>query len=35
MVLVEGDTKEHAAPADLLADSSSLFYHMARDAGLV
>ena len=35
MVLVEGTVREYAAPADLLADSNSLFYSMAKDAGLV
>lgn len=35
MVLVEGMVREYAAPADLLADTNSLFYHMAKDARLV
>ena len=35
MVLVEGKIKEYAAPTDLMENSKSLFYHMAKDAGLV
>ena len=35
MVLVEGKVREYAAPADLLADSNSLFFLMAKDAGLI
>ncbi len=35
MVLVEGRVEEYAKPADLLADTSSLFHSMAKDAGLV
>ena len=35
MVLVDGAIKEFAAPADLLSDTTSLFYHMAKDARLV
>ena len=30
-----GQVKEYAAPSELLADDSSIFFSMARDAGLV
>ena len=35
MVLGAGRVLEYAPPAELLANSSSVFYSMARDAGLV
>ena len=30
-----GQVKEYAAPSELLADDTSIFFSMARDAGLV
>ena len=35
MVLSEGKIKEYDAPDTLLNNSNSLFYSMAKDAGLV
>jgi len=35
MVLDRGVVREFAPPAQLLADKQSLFYAMAKDAGLV
>ena len=35
MVFDKGHIKEFAAPEELLADKSSIFHGMAKDAGLV
>ena len=35
MVLDKGEIREFAAPADLLADKQTIFYGMAKDAGIV
>ena len=35
MVLDHGEMKEFAEPGQLLADKKSIFYGMAKDAGLV
>ena len=35
LILDKGEIKEYAAPNVLLADKSSEFYSMAKDAGLV
>ena len=35
MVLDKGEVREFASPDELLANKQSIFYGMARDAGLV
>lgn len=35
MVLDKGQLVEYAPPEQLLADKNSIFYSMAKDAGLV
>ena len=35
LVMDAGQVKEYAAPSELLADDTSIFFSMARDAGLV
>ncbi len=35
MVLDQGEIREYAPPSELLANKQSIFYGMARDAGLV
>lgn len=35
MVLDRGEIREFSAPDDLLNDQQSIFYGMAKDAGLV
>jgi len=35
LVLDKGEIREFAAPTDLLANKQSIFYGMAKDAGLV
>ena len=35
LVLDQGQIREYAPPSELLADKKSIFYGMAKDAGLV
>lgn len=35
MVLDKGEIREYASPEELLANNKTIFYGMAKDAGLV
>lgn len=35
MVLDKGEIREYASPNELLADNNTIFFGMAKDAGLV